>query len=85
MLDSDRLTSANKDDLRAVLECREPKEELFNESIKLLSRCLYQYYGKKSVIPVSYTHLDVYKRQGRQSNTAVGSTAVNVEVWADIQ
>ena len=50
MLDSDRLTSANKDDLRAVLECREPKEELFNESIKLLSRCLYQYYGKKSVI-----------------------------------
>ena len=42
--------TSNKNDFNAILDCREPDALLFNDSIKLLSRCLMQYYGKKSIM-----------------------------------
>lgn len=48
--EGDKLSVSNKNDFNAILDCREPDALLFNDSIKLLSRCLMQYYGKKSII-----------------------------------
>ena len=48
--DSGRLNAQDNEKFKAVTCSGEHSERLFKESIKLLSRCLMQYYGKKSII-----------------------------------
>ena len=48
--DSERLSETDNESFKTVLSSKEASERLFKESIKLLSTCLYQYYGKKSII-----------------------------------
>ena len=47
--DSDRLSLSNRVKFKKIITA-EPDDDLFNESIKLLSECLEQYYGKKAII-----------------------------------
>ena len=48
--DSGRMNAQDNEKFKAVTCSGEHSERLFKESIKLLSRCLMQYYGKKSII-----------------------------------
>ena len=47
--ESDRVDAGDRSDFERLLSA-EPNERLFGESIKLLSSCLCQYYGMKSII-----------------------------------
>ena len=48
VLDGDRVSEENKQEYRKILA--NDDGAMWGSSIQLLSRCLYQYYGKKSVI-----------------------------------
>ena len=47
--DCDRVDSGDRDDFKKIIAA-EPDVRLFAESIKLLSSCLAQYYGKNTII-----------------------------------
>ena len=48
--DSDKIDATDRARFGMVVNCMEPEESLFNDSIRLLSSCLWQYYGKRAVI-----------------------------------
>ena len=47
---SEKLGEADKKRFMMIVDALEYREEIFNESIKFLSSCLYQYYGTKVII-----------------------------------
>ena len=49
IMESERVNAGDRSDFERIFYA-EPDAQLFGESIKLLSRCLMQYYGKKSII-----------------------------------
>ena len=40
-------------------------ETCIRENCRLYTQAMKKYYNNNGLIPVSYTHLDVYKRQAR--------------------